>query len=152
MKSSTSSSEIINSYTNFLTSQADFLFDGLNSVYKRKQFYLENFDLINPEKVILKSTFSANASALNLDEKSSFGYYIPFKKSLEKLIKNIPSTEKLTFTGSSNDIKTDIFDGNYIKDKLNNKKNKKQLVFLIYCDDIELVNPIGSNRTKHKIS
>ena len=128
------------------------LFDGLDSAYKRKEFFYENFDLIKPEKVFFHSTFSASASASDLDENECFGYYVPFQKSLQKLINNIPSTEKLTFQGTSNTIKTDIFDGNYIKNKLSHKKNKHQLVFLIYCDDVELVNPIGSNRTKHKLS
>ena len=32
------------------------------------------------------------------------------------------------------------------------KEDKNQLVFVLYNDDVELTNPIGSNRNKHKIS
>jgi len=135
-----------------LLDQAEILFSGLSSDYKRKQLFVNKFDVINPVKVTLKTTSSAAASEVDLENKSSIGYYVPFAKSLEKLIKVIPLSEKLTYASDSNDLKTDIFDGKYIKEKLNLKSNKNQFIFLIYCDDLELVNPIGSHRLKHKIS
>jgi hypothetical protein len=142
-------------YTNFLSQQADFLFDGLNTDYKRKQYYHENFDVIKPEKVILETKLTANPdneSDTDFGQVSTFWYFIPFKPSLEKLHNIIPETENLKYSSSSSSLKSDIFDGKYIKNKLEKKSNKNQLVFLIYCDDVELVNPIGAQRTKHKIS
>jgi hypothetical protein len=56
-------------YTNFLSQQADFLFDGLNTDYKRKQYYHENFDVLKPEKVILETKLTAN---VNPDNESEF--------------------------------------------------------------------------------
>ena len=93
-----------------------------------------------------------NIRIFDLEQKSCIGYYIPFAKSLHKLIKIIPHNETLTYASNSDNLKTDIFDGEYIKEKLSLKANKNQLIFLIYCDDIELVNPIGAHRSKHKIS
>ena len=147
----------IRDYTNFLSQQADFLFDGLNTDYKRKQYYNDNFEIIKPEKVILETKLTANVnpnkeSNTDFDQVSSFGYFIPFKPSLEKLLNIIPESEKLKYSSNLTTIKSDIFDGEYIKNKLGKKSNKNQLVFLIYCDDVELVNPIGAHRTKHKIS
>jgi len=144
-------------YTNHLTKQADFLFDGLNTDYKRKKFYNDKFDIIKPEKAVLETKLTANVNAnsdsnAEFDQVSTFGYFIPFKESLEKLLNIIPETEKLNYSGSLSEIKSDIFDGKFIKNKLDKKSNKNQLVFLIYCDDLELVNPIGAHRTKHKIS
>ena len=89
---------------------------------------------------------------LNFDEKIRSGYFIPFKPSLTKLLNIIPQNVKLNFSNNLTSFKTDIFDGKYIQDIIDSKSNKNQLVFLIYCDDLELVNPIGSQRTKHKIS
>ena len=51
-----------------------------------------------------------------------------------------------------NDMKDDIFDGKYIREIISKKSHKEQLCFCIYTDELELVNPIGSNRTKHKLS
>lgn len=145
-------SESVNEFAIFLTTETDTLFNGLNSVYKRKQFYTENFGFINPVKVILKKTFTADEESLNLAETEIFGYYVPFQRSLEKLLSLIPSTDKLDYSGNLDSFKTNIFDGNFIKNMLSSKKNKNQLLFAIYCDELEIVNPIGAHRTKHKIS
>jgi hypothetical protein len=152
LKNDDTLSQEINKFSKFLINKADNLFDGLNSVYKRKQFYKENFDIINPVKVILKNTFSVDEGTTSIAENPTFGYYVPFKRSLEKLLQIIPETEKLEYSGNSGDIKTNVFDGDYIDKKLKSQPNKNQLVFAIYCDDLEIVNPIGSHRTKHKIS
>lgn len=58
-------------------------------------------------------------------------------------------------------IKSGICDGDYIKklvaDKEESNKNKTNsnqdiiLLFAFYYDDIEVVNAIGSSRTKHKL-
>ena len=142
----------INNFSRFLINKADNLFDGLNSVYKRKQFYKKNFDFIEPVKVILKNTFSVDEGTTSLVERPTFGYFVPFQRSLEKLLEIIPTTEKLEYSGNVGDIKKNVFDGVYIKSKINSQPDKNQLVFAIYCDDLEIVNPIGSHRTKHKIS
>jgi hypothetical protein len=77
-----------------LLDQAEILFSGLSSDYKKKQLFVNKFNVINPVKVTLKTTFSAAASEVDLENKTSIGYYIPFAKSLEKLIKVFPLSEK----------------------------------------------------------
>jgi hypothetical protein len=123
----------------------------LNSVYKRKKSFKDNFGVSSPIKVVLEKTFTGN-NGINLKEKSTFGYFVPFQSSLEKLLSIIPSTETLEFDSDQNQNKSNIFDGKYIKSKLKSKSNKKQLLFAIYCDRIEQVNAICSNRIKHKLN
>ena len=152
MKNNETKSEAVNEFALFLSTESESLFDGLNSVYKRKQFYTEYFGFINPVKVILKKTFTAEEGSSNLAETETFGYYVPFQRSLEKLLSLIPSTEKLKYSENIGPIKTNIFDGNIIKNMLTSKTKKNQLLFAIYCYEREIVNPIGAHRTKHKIS
>ena len=99
----------------------------------------------------METNLIANDDSL-LDEKSTFGYCIPFKRSLEKILNIIPVEKNLKFKPNLTRFKSDIFDGKYIKEIIDTKVNKNQLVFLLYNDDVELTNPIGSNRIKHKIS
>ena len=75
-------------------------------------------------KVVLEKTFTGN-NGINLKENSTFGYFVPFQSSLEKLLSIIPSLETLEFDSDQNQIKSNIFDGKYVKSKLKSKSNKK---------------------------
>ncbi len=127
----------------------DSLFKELSTSYRRKKFIAENMGYIKPEKVTLSTTVSASDD-LDLNENSSYGYYVPMEKSLKKLLEYIPD-KSLNFNFRNN-LKSDVFDGNYMKKLINSMNQENTLSFCIYCDDIEMVNPIGSNRKVHKLS
>jgi galactitol-specific phosphotransferase system IIC component len=80
----------------------------LNSVYKRKKSFKDNFGVSSPIKVVLEKTFTGN-NGINLKEKSTFGYFVPFQSSLEKLLSIIPSTETLEFDSDQNQNKSNIY-------------------------------------------
>jgi hypothetical protein len=82
--------------------------------------------------------------------KSSFGYYIPFEKSLTNTLKSIPPLIDINFNQNNKKFKNDFFDGNYGKTQLQPDDNK--LAILLYSDDLELTNAVESIRTKHKLS
>ena len=67
--------------------------------------------------------------------------------SLENLLSNKNVLEDLFINRNQNhNIYSDVFDGK----KFSNFKNST-LVIILYYDDMEVVNPIGSARKKHKI-
>ncbi len=89
---------------------------------------------------------------------------MPFKTKLEILL-SIPENNTLNNHNNKvlnlKNIKSEISDGEYIKKLVKNKedsngsKNSNNesiiLLFALYYDDIEVVNAIGSSRTKHKL-
>ena len=92
---------MLNKYTGYLTKQASFLFDGLNSVYKRKQFFVDKVEVIEPVKAvkiklsyILKKNFFLklfkNIKSVLLFSKTLFYFYI---KTFGSFIKPISALE-----------------------------------------------------------
>ena len=108
---------------------------------KRKKFYFEKMGFIKPEKVLLDRSIQTNNESFQVI--NCYGYYIPFDKTLEKIFQDLPSDIDLNCY-SNEDLKNNVFDGKYLK--------KKKLCFCIYCDEVEFVNVIGSNRKTHKLS
>ena len=107
--------------------------------------------------VSLKSLWLGTDSNDELLEKSSFGYYIPFERTLTKLLDNLLQNidlQKFNVDSETNSsLKSDIFNGKYVKTILKaTNLNSNYLSFLIYCDEMEVTNAIGSSRTKHKMS
>ena len=104
----------------------------------------------------MKTSSSYTEESDELTEKSSFGYYIPFEKSLSKLIVNLSKNTNLYEFNENNinELKTDFFNGKFVQEIFKNRDFVASdfLSILIYTDEIELTNAIGSSRTKHKLS
>jgi hypothetical protein len=97
-------------------------------------------------------------------EQKTLGYYVPFKKKLEILLA-LPENNTLNNYNNailkSKNIKSEICDGEFIKKLIKDKEESNKaknlcvekiiLLFSFYYDDIEVVNAIGSSRTKHKL-
>ena len=82
---------------------------------------------------------------------------VPFKEKLEILLS---SSEVNSFDNQNNrklllskSIKSNVADGSYIKTRANIDSNKEKEIIMLafYYDDIEIVNPIGNSRKKHKL-
>ncbi len=140
------------SYTKYLIDYSKSIFQLFDSSYKRKKFYENKIGFIKPEEVVFKSEVSADPVNEELLVEERYGYYIPFSKSLKKTIENLPPSLNLNYQNDTNTLKTDCFDGIYVKNMLKQVKGNTKLAILIYTDDIELTNPVGANRTKHKLS
>jgi hypothetical protein len=74
---------------------------------------------------------------------------VPLKQSIENLLNIIPQKSLNYSSKYSTGEKTDIFDGEEIRNKL---KNKDSLALAFYVDDAEVANPVGTNTKKHKLS
>ena len=95
---------------------------------------------------------------LILDEVFETGYIIPFVESVQQFlsIKTVYDAVCDSFTNNScspTDVYSDVFDGKYVKlDPLYIQLNGAVLCFQIYMDEVELANPLGSKKGKHKVS
>jgi hypothetical protein len=131
--------------------ESKIVFTQFNSAYKRKKFYENELGFIKPEEILLKTTCTApNNNSGDMIIKSSFGYYIPFEKSLTNTLKSIPPHIDINFNQNNKKFKNDFFGGNFVKTGLQPDDNK--FAILLYSDDLELTNAVGSSRTKHKLS
>ena len=78
---------------------------------------------------------------------------VPFKTQLHQLL-SMPEVQESLKTPTIRNIDFeygDIYDGIYFqKDFFQQRQNI--LLFSIYYDDFEIVNPIGSHKKKHKLS
>jgi hypothetical protein len=151
-----SETQMINKFTEFLKTNSNLMLTQFESPYKRQNFYEKELGFIKPEEVLLKTTVTIDDND-ELIEKSSFGYYIPFEKTLTKLLHNLPQNIDLqnfnVNSKTNSSLNSDIFDGKYVKNILNaTNLNSNYLSFIIYCDEMEVTNAIGSSRTKHKLS
>ncbi len=121
-------------------------------------FYKDHGDFVEPEEI--------------LDDSGKFkiGYIVPFKNKLTNLL-SIPESKFIDVANNSlsilasRNIKSNLNDGNYIKEVIRDQFEKrckltldsniktadKTLYFGLYYDDIEVVNPIGSSTKKHKL-
>lgn len=126
-------------------------FDGLNAEYKRVQFYKKHFKIICPQPVTLGSHLKKTKGTVKRIRDQ--GYFIPF----EDLIKALYCLPEVLYwfqhSHKSNDnFVRDICDANYVKNNQLFKRNPKALQIILYNDDIEIVNPLGTHIKKHKIT
>ncbi len=88
------------------------------------------------------------------------GYIVPFQEKLETVL-SMPRSRSMKPRNLEicNNILSEISHGTYIKKILEKKKienedsnNKNEIIMIVlYYDDIEIVNPIGVHRKKHKL-
>lgn len=94
-----------------------------------------------------------------LDEVFEVGYVVPFLQSLQQFlsIRQVHQSVIRSFTlgnsGDETDVYSDVWDGNFIKQNpLFLEKKGQVLGFQVNMDDVELANPLGSKKEKHKVS
>jgi len=129
----------------------------LSSEHKQSKFFKEHGEFVEPFPVFDEMNES--------EDQQPIGYVIPFEEKLKNLLSN-PETESIGFnTEDFNilkalNIKSNISDGTYIQRVIRNQAEqsgingtdcKATLCFALYYDDIEIVNPIGSAKKKHKL-
>ena len=120
----------------------------LSSQNSRNAFYSGRMNLIQPRDVLLYRAFT-----LRKGVKNHLGYSIPFAENLKSLL-SLP--EIWRETGNSHKSRDrymhDICDGDFVKNTEIFNAHPHALQILLYTDDIEIVNPIGSHTSKHKLT
>lgn len=120
--------------------------DGaLATSYKRKQYYKEHFNVVNPVEYIL-------------DPKTNRTFqYIPILPSLQHLLSNSDILESLIQTHKTQENTSGIVqykstrDGIYFKENIFFNEEDLKLSVSLYVDDFEVCNPLGTSRKTHKL-
>lgn len=135
-----------------------------------EQSWSKNFPTVNPLKVLVtgksrRFTWNAKKSQRtkgigfrkNIAELEKKGYIVPFLGALkqflsirvvfEAVVKSFESYSKET-----NGHYSDVSDGSYVRSNpVFVERRGEVLLFQIYGDDVELSNPLGSKKGKHKV-
>lgn len=111
----------------------------LSTTKRRKTFVRNNYPLVMPIQHSLDS--------------SRYTVYVPVLQMLQMMFKNTELLDKLqAATKSSPGVYVAHEDGAYFKaNKLLSATGKLKLSLILYVDDVELANPLGTSRKIHKI-
>ena len=116
----------------------------LESEFKRKMYIKEHFANVEPVTVVL--------SAAN--EKVESYQYVPIKESLKLLVEDetyIVQRKNDPYCHKEGQI-ADARDGTKMTNNIFFKQNPEAVPLLIFEDELEVANPLGSAKTKHKIN
>ena len=129
----------------YLTAQKD-----LCSDYKRNKFIRQNFKYVAPVQITL------NSSEVSKGESPDVFHYIPIKESFRVLIEDKSFNDVLEAqrddSGQCNKgVLRDLRDGEAFKGNTFFKENPGAYAALFYSDGVELTNPLGWAKGRHKI-
>lgn len=131
-------------------------FQGLDSEFLQEKCFVEDLGYVKPRSVKLGEMYVQKKvrRQFRIVLKEICGFYVPFFDQLQELLKMPEVQESLNIQArqSCGEFEfTDICDGVYFQ-KEYIQTHQNVLLFSIYHDDFEIVNPIGSHKKKHKIS
>ena len=116
----------------------------LRSHNRRKTFYKKNFHYVSPLEVYL---------GRNECQRLKYYQYVPIKDSLKNLFsfKSVESQYLAQTLLRCENVYEDITDGEVFKSNPFFSENPMALKLILYQDSFEVVNPLGSAKSKHKI-
>lgn len=124
---------------------------SLSSTWLRNSFFKLRFGLIEPICVELGVRYQVNAANKVVDEVPAKGYCIPFLASIKQLLEMPQVAAFVNQRPSFHDaFCRDFCDGEYVKQH-EIGRNRQALGIVAYCDDIEVVCPIGVFTKKDKL-
>ncbi|XP_044585983.1 uncharacterized protein LOC123266021 [Cotesia glomerata] len=118
--------------------------DNLGTFYKRKKFCEKNFPYVSPIQIPVNNSSS---------KKKQFFHYVPLKETIKQLYDNKSLSHNLVFDipKYNSKILKDFTDGSVFKNNPFFKDNPNAVQLILYQDSFEIVNPIGSAKSKYKI-
>ena len=122
--------------------------EDLSSEKKRIAFLKQHFHFIEPEELIL------NPEEVKLGLKKDSVMYVPLHKALKTLIEDktyVKVLEQLLNTKRVESCLKEVVDGSGLKENNYFKQYPGAIPLLFYSDAVELANPLGAGRCKHKI-
>ena len=119
----------------------------LDSEYKRKQYLKENFVFVPPEEIVL------NPKEIKEKKAKDVVHYINVIESFKNLVQDssFVAMEEKNINPANDSIIRDVKDGELYKTNPFFQQNPQAYTMMIYSDAIELVNPLGAGRGKHKV-
>jgi hypothetical protein len=129
----------------------DTLLENFESAPKRQKYYEKNLPYVSPVEVQLGIQKKLMKGVLT--DVPIRGYMVPFLDSI-KVMLEMPEVWHSVCTGhtSQDEFLHDICDGMYVRSNSLFANNSRALQILLYTDDVELVNPLGSHVKKYKVT
>ena len=130
----------------------DMLLENMNSDAKRQAFYQNTMTCyVSPKDVVLGQNFVTKNGKIT--EVSRVGYIVPFEKNVSNML-SMPEVWHCVQNAHFSDshFMWDICDGDFVKNHPLFNSNPKALQVILSCDDLEIVNPLGSHVKKHKVT
>ena len=121
---------------------------SLDSGYKRLQYLKSNFKYVEPEEILLNPN-----EVMKRKEPRAVMHYVPIIETVKNIVQDstfLEVTENKFYDKSKAEIK-DVKDGIIYKQNEYFKDNPEAMTLLLYSDGVELVNPLGAGRGKHKV-
>lgn len=120
---------------------------SLCTTYKRKQFYKDNFSVVEPVEYCLD------------EQQTNTFQYVPILKSLQLLLTKQDIVDRVVenhrartspASCSSHDYRS-FQDGSHFKENSLLSGKDLTISLTLYADDFEVCNPLGTSRKKHKL-
>ena len=119
----------------------------LDSEYKRKQFLKDNFVYVPPDEIVM------NPKEVKEKKAKDVVHYVNIIESFKHLVQDssFVAMEEKNVSPANDSILRDLKDGELYKNNSYFQQNPQAYTMMIYSDAIELVNPLGAGRGKHKV-
>jgi hypothetical protein len=125
---------------------------ALDSQKKREQYFANHAGYVQPKAVKLGEFWQTNRQGV-LQRREKVGYTVPLEESLKELLQMDDVWYWVKHSHASPDqFLADLCDGEYINSHPLFIRNPNALQLVLYNDDIEIVNPIGTHVKKHKLT
>ena len=120
---------------------------------KRQRYYSSNLDtLLLPHEVILGDKFvTVNG---NVQKVSTKAYFVPLMENL-KILLNMPDVWECiqaSHQRANDDFMHDVGDGDFVNTHPIFSVDPNALQLILNCDDLEIVNPLGTHVKKNKVT
>ncbi len=114
----------------------------LSSAFKRRRYFLQRFNVVEPVEYILDP-----------NENKSF-QYVPILESLKQILNNEDIREKFLTDDGHTSIPAQYrsFRDSAIYRGSDFYSEEQRICIFLYVDDFEVCNPLGTSRRKHKIT
>ena len=121
------------------------LFDDISTSYKRNVFLKTHYGMVEPTAIKMGNP--------EVEGKQKQCYVVNFKQQLQRLLSHpqVASTLEDAINTSSRYI-INVNGGHYLRNDPFIREHPDCLLFSLYYDDFEVVNPIGAHRKKHKVA
>lgn len=120
------------------------------SSYRRKEFFKRTFTFVKPEKIKYVKTIKKKGITRFVN---TFYYYVNIKETLKACF-SVDKSLRLDVKPAvrrTDGLLADVTDGKVYQDNIFFQENPSSVRIILYQDGVEIVNPLGGAKRKHKI-
>ena len=128
-------------------------FVGIETDALQSSYIKQNFNYVEPKQVILGKKLLRKKSNRVIYEKDEKFVYIPILESLKQILTNSRISKMVLRKPKccDKDVFYDVQDGSIYQDDKYFEEHENTLCIVLYHDELEVCNPLGSNAGVHKL-